>query len=120
VHPTIESTGFGYIVVEGRRIENDIVIGLSGKATKRRKKLSKATYGTSHIVSRDEAEQVYEDCAERIIIGSGQYGRLSLSQEASEYFEKRNCVVELFSTPEAIQHWNEAKGSVIGLFHVTC
>jgi hypothetical protein len=76
------------------RIENDIVIALSGKTAKRRRKLSKATYGTSHIVSRDEAEHVYEDRAERIIIGSGQYGRPDLSQEASEYFEKRNCVVD--------------------------
>jgi hypothetical protein len=120
VDPKIDGTGFGYIIVEGLRIENDIVIALSGKATKRRKKLSKATYGTSHIVSRDEAEHVYEDRAERVIIGSGQYGRLSLSQEASRYFEERNCEVELFPTPEAIQHWNKAKGSVIGVFHVTC
>jgi hypothetical protein len=120
MNPTIDGTGFGYITVEGLRIENDIVIALSGKITKRKKKLSKAIHGTSHIVSRDEADHIYEDRAERIIIGSGQYGKLSLSQEASQYFKKRNCVVELLPTPEAIEHWNEAKGSVIGLFHVTC
>ena len=120
MYPTINSTGFGYIIVEGSRIENDIVIRLSGKIKKRKKKLSKNVHGTSHIVSGDEAEHIYQYRAERVIIGSGQYGRLNLSEEALEYFEKRNCKVDLFPTPEAIEHWNEAKGSVIGLFHITC
>jgi len=118
--PRIESTGFGYIIVAGARIENDIVIPLSGKPAKRKKKLSKAIYGTSHIVSRDEAEYVYEEGAELLVVGSGQYGNLTLSPEASKYLAKCNCRVELLPTPQAIQHWNGAKGMVIGLFHVTC
>jgi hypothetical protein len=118
--PTIDSTGFGYIIIEGSRIDKDIVISLSGEISKRKKKLSKAIFGTSHIVSIAEAEHIYEDHAERLIIGSGQYGRLSLSQEASQFLEKRKCQVELLPTPEAIKHWNKAEGRVIGLFHVTC
>jgi hypothetical protein len=120
MYPWINSTGFGYIVVEGSRIENDIVIRLSGKIRKRKKKLSRTVHGTSHIVSRDEAKHIYQDHAERIIVGSGQSGRLILSEEALEYFEKRNCRVDLFPTNEAIEHWNEAKDSVVGLFHITC
>ena len=118
--PKIDGTGFGFIIVDGLRIQHDIVIGLSGKPEKRKKKLSKAIYGSSHLVSKDEAKYIYEDGASKVIIGSGQFGRLGLSQEASEYFKKRCCAVELFPTPEAIQRWNAAKGSVIGMFHVTC
>ena len=55
--PGISDTGFGYITIEGSTIEHDIVIRLSGEIKKRKKKLSKAVYGTSHTVSLEEAKQ---------------------------------------------------------------
>ena len=118
--PAISDTGFGYISVGGSRIEHDIVIRLSGKINKRKKKLSKAVYGTSHIVSLEEARNVYQDGADRLIIGSGQEGMVKLSKEAVEYFKKKRCKVILQSTLNAIRYWGKAKGEVIGLFHVTC
>jgi hypothetical protein len=118
--PNISDTGFGYIILEGSKVEHDIVIRLSGKAKKRKKKLSKEIYGTSHMVSIAEAEYIYEDGAERLIVGSGQYGLLELSTEAVDFFEKKNCRVDIQPTPKAIARWNKARGPVIGLFHVTC
>ncbi len=96
------------------------MIRLSGAVKKRKKKLSKAVYGTSHTISLDEAKQIYEDGAERLIIGSGQTGMVSLSEEAADYFKKKRCEVNLHPTPKAIKDWNKAEGAVIGLFHVTC
>jgi hypothetical protein len=118
--PAIHDTGFGYITVEGSKMEHDIVIRLSGKIKKRKKKLSKAVYGTSHIVSLEEAKYTYQDGAERLIIGSGQEGAMRLSEEAVQYFKKKKCKVNLQPTPQAIKNWDKAKGAVIGLFHVTC
>jgi hypothetical protein len=118
--PAIDETDFGYIVIEGSKIEHDVVIRLSGAVKKRKKKLSKAVYGTSHTISLDEAKQIYEDGAERLIIGSGQTGMVSLSPEAADYFQKKRCAVDLYPTPRAIGAWNKTKGAVIGLFHVTC
>ena len=118
--PAISDTGSGYITVEGSKIGHDILIRLSGKIKKRKKKLSKAIYGTSHTLSLEEAKHIYQGDAKRLIIGSGQEGRLSLAEDAAEYFKKKKCAVDLQSTPKAIQSWNKAKGAVIGLFHVTC
>jgi hypothetical protein len=118
--PAIRDTGFGFISVEGTRIEYDILIRLSGKVKKRKKKLSKAVYGTSHIVSLEEAQHIYQDGAERLIIGSGQEGMVRLSEEAGAYFRKKKCKVNVQPTPKAMEYWNKVKGSVIGLFHVTC
>jgi hypothetical protein len=42
------------------------------------------------------------------------------SKDVDNYFKKKKCKVELHPTPKAIEYWDEAKGSVIGLFHVTC
>ncbi len=118
--PRIDHTRFSSITLEGRVSEHDIIIRLNGQVEKRKKKLSKAVYGTSHIISLDEARYIYEDGAERLVIGAGQQGLVKLSSEATEYLQREKCQVELLPTPEAIQVWNEAKGAVIGLFHVTC
>ncbi len=118
--PKIDRTKFGSITIEGEMLERDVMIRLDGQVKKRKKRLSKEVYGTSHTISLDEARHVYEKGAERLIIGAGQYGMVHLSDEAAAYFERKGCYVELLPTKKAIGAWNEAQGSVIGLFHVTC
>lgn len=118
--PVIEKSGFGSITVDGERFGHDVLIRLSGEVKKRKKKLSKEVHGTSHILSRLEAEHIYEKGAAKLIIGSGQDGMLTLSKEAEEYFARKRCPVVLLPTPEAVSAWNASKGAVIGLFHITC
>ena len=118
--PTIYSTRFGSITIEGTVIENDVIIRLDGEVKKRKKKLSKAIYGTSHIVSLDEAKFLFEDGAEGLIIGTGQTGMVKLSDEAAAYFKSKKCPVKLLPTPEAIRTWNTSEGEILGMFHVTC
>ena len=86
--PHIDGTSFGSITIDGITYENDVVINLAGDVYKRKKKLSKAIYGSSHTLSKDEAKFVYEESAKRIIIGSGQYGLLNISKEAESYFNQ--------------------------------
>lgn len=118
--PTIDRTAFGSITIEGTVFTHDVIIRRNGQAEKRKKKLSKALYGTSHILSQDEAKYVYEKGARYLIIGTGQYDNVRLSDEATTYFKQKECQVGLLPTPEAIQAWNHTKGDVIALFHVTC
>ena len=120
MEPKIDRTMFGSVTVDGQIYKHDIVIRLSGKVKKRKKKLSKAVYGTSHTISRDEAKHVYQKGAGRLIIGAGQFGFVELSDEAAAYFDKKGCQVDLLPMKEAIGVWNEADGAVIGLFHITC
>ena len=120
MEPKINGTSFGSITIEGELYPRDVMIRLDGKVKKRKKKLSKAVYGTSHVISLDEAHHIYQDGAERLIIGAGQYGLVELSGEAAAYLEQQGCQVDLLPTKQAIQAWNEAGGAIIGLFHVTC
>jgi hypothetical protein len=120
MRPKIDETSFGSITIEGKEFEYDVLIRLNGEIEKRKKKLSKAIYGTSHVISLDEAKFVYEKGTKRLIIGSGQDGNVELSNEAADYFERKHCRVDLSPTPRAIGTWNKAEGDVIGLFHVTC
>ena len=120
MRPSIDGTRFGSITIEGEDIDHDVLIRLSGEVAKRKKKLSKAVFGTSHTISLEEAEHIFERGADRLIIGSGQNGMVTLSAQAADYFAKKRVCVELAPTPEAIRSWNQAKGATIGLFHVTC
>ena len=117
---TIEKTSFGTITIDGKTYPHDVIVRLSEKIKRRKKKLSKRIYGTSHILSLDEAKHIYEKEANVIIIGSGQYDSVRLSAEARTYFRKKGCRVILQGTPIAIQTFNQTKGKKIGVFHVTC
>jgi hypothetical protein len=55
----IDATEFGSITVDGKTYEHDVIIRLSGKVEKRRKRLSKEKYGTSHTISNAEAKFVF-------------------------------------------------------------
>jgi hypothetical protein len=103
----IEKTTFGTITMDGKTYEHDVVVRLSGEVVKRKKKLSKKYYGTSHILSKDEAKFVFEKGCEQLIVGSGQVGNVRLSPEAEP-------------TPKAIRVFNRSTVRKIGLFHVTC
>ncbi|GER90048.1 hypothetical protein KDW_42100 [Dictyobacter vulcani] len=118
--PNIDQTSFGSITIAGITFDHDVIIRLDGQIEKRKKKLSKAIYGTSHILSLAEAKHIYEPAVKRLIIGSGQAGNVRLSEEATDYFQHKQCQVDLLPTPEAIHTWNEAVGPTISLFHVTC
>lgn len=116
----IERTTFGTITIDGKTYEHDVVVRLSGEVVKRKKKLSKKYYGTSHVLSKDEAKFIFEKGCEQFIVGSGQTGNVHLSPEAEVYFAKKGCKVLLQPTPEAIRLFNRSKARKIGLFHVTC
>jgi hypothetical protein len=118
--PEIDSTAFGSITIEDETYDHDVLIRLDGTVLKRKKKLSKEIYGTSHIISIEEAKFVYEEGAQCLIIGTGQQGMVELSDVASQYFKKNGCGVVTFPIPRAIEAWNKAEGATIGLFHVTC
>ena len=118
--PTIEGTSFGNITIDGSNYSYDVLIRLDWTVTRRAKKLSKQVYGTSHKISLAEAEYIYQDGADMLVIGSGQFGLVDLSAEAKQFFDGKSLLVDLKPTPEALQTWNQAEGNLIGMFHVSC
>src|ERR1700756_2645862 len=104
----IDGTEFGSITIDGETYPHDVLIRLSGEIRKRKKKLSKKEYGTSHIVSLEEAEFVYEKGSTLLIVGTGQSGNLRLSPEAAAFFAQKGCAVIAEPTPRAIVEFNRA------------
>jgi hypothetical protein len=116
----IVNTTFGTITIDGKTYEHDVLIRLSGEVVRRKKKLSKKYYGTSHVLSKEETKFIFERGCDELIVGSGQMGNVRLSPDAEAYFEKKDCKVLLQPIPDAIQVFNKSHAKKIGLFHVTC
>ena len=116
----IDVTEFGSITIEGKTYDHDVIVRLSGKVEKRRKRLSKAQYGTSHVISKAEARFVFEKGCDLLIVGAGQEGNVRMSPEASAYLDKKHCRVVMQRTPEAILTFNRSREKKIALMHVTC
>lgn len=115
----IDTTHFGSIVIEGALYDHDVIIHLNGDVEKRKKQLSKNIYGTSHILSLDEARYVYEQGAEVLVFGNGHSGMGRLSDEAATFLKEQNCEVVILPTQQAVKAWNECENSAIGIFHLT-
>ena len=64
----IDSTMFGAITIDGKTYQHDVVVRLSGEVVKRKKKLSKKLYGTSHVLSKDEAKFLFEKGSDQVVI----------------------------------------------------
>jgi hypothetical protein len=120
VKPHIDGTAFGSITIEGVDYDHDVVVTPAGEIVERRKELSKRATGTSHVVSKDEAEFLLGLGARRLIVGSGQSGVLRLSDEARALFNQHGCDLTIAPTPEAIELYNAAGEPVTAMFHTTC
>ena len=118
--PRIDTTRFGSITIGGRVYDHDVILRIDGSVEKRRKKLSKKVYGSSHTVSETEAAWVFEDGLEVLIVGAGQDGILDLSTEAVTFLTARGVEVRRSSTPEALETYNREGRRCAALFHVTC
>lgn len=116
----IDSATFGSIVINGKSYAHDIIISPEGKVSKRKKRLSKQVFGTSHVISLNEAEYIFEPGITRLIIGAGHNGMVILSNEANDFFKTKSCDVMLLPTPQAVDTFNSMRGRFMALFHVTC
>lgn len=120
MRPVINASHFGSITINGTEFPHDVYIRGNGEVHKRKKKLSKKIYGTSHNISRDEIEHIISEEDGILLIGTGQYGRAKLSEPALDLLAMRKIEAVLHPTPEAIRIWNDRDEINLGLFHVTC
>ena len=105
----IVRTTFGTITIDRKTYQHDVIIRLSGEVARRKKKLSKKYYGTSHVLSKDEAKFVFENGCEQLILGSGQMGNVHLSPEAETYFAKRVVHGPVAAAPKPAQTRGHSK-----------
>ena len=110
---------FGELDIDGRRFKKDVVIE-SGRIRKRKKKPSKPyreRYGHTPL----SVEESIPWHGQRLIIGTGTYGRLPIMPEVAEEAERRGIEMVILPTDEACQLIDDCPDAdVNAILHVTC
>jgi len=112
----VHRTGFGWIETHVGRFDHDIVVFPDGRVVNRYDLLR----GDNHRFGADEARTVLEGTIADIVLGTGQYGLVRVSAEATDLLEGMNVRLHSARTPRAIEIYNRLPGPKCAVFHVTC
>jgi hypothetical protein len=108
---------FGTLQIDGSTYDRDVVID-GGKIRKREKKPSKKfRYEFGHTPLSIE-EKIPWKC-DRLVIGTGAYGRLPVMKQVKREAERRHVELIIVPTSEAIRLL-ERKSTANAILHVTC
>jgi hypothetical protein len=116
----IIETSFGQITIGKNTYETDVYILSSGEIKKRKKKLAKEVYGTSHNIGPDELKKICKGHPEKVFIGTGQSGAAELTREGDEYLREQGIESCVLPTPKVIDAYNKYRKPKAALIHVTC
>jgi hypothetical protein len=117
--PDIVFEKFGEIVVNGEKLDHDIVLE-NGQVRKREKGPSRPRRPEFNHTPLTPAEAIPWNC-ETLVVGTGMYGRLPVVPEFEEEAKRRGVKLVLLETPEAVSYYLEHFGPGINaVFHITC
>jgi hypothetical protein len=113
-----EKFSFGLIRIDGVAYEHDVLID-RGEVTKRKKKPSKKFRDEFGHTPLSLEEQIPWKC-NRLVIGTGAYGRLPVMKEVKREAKRRNIQLFILSTIEAIDLLKQEPDKTNAILHVTC
>lgn len=114
-----DSTSFGSVTIDGKKYEDVLVV--ENEVTPRDKDKLRTLYGTSHVVRKEEAAELLKGDPDVVIIGTGQYGALSVDDKVAQLL-RSSAELIITVTPQAIEEYNRlsATKKVNALIHTTC
>lgn len=119
----IEEYNFGYIIIDGRRYNNDVEVRWTNEVLPWR-------FKNRHQIDTEEVRRTIEQKPETIIIGIGQSGLAIVTEQAQNFIRENGIELIIDKTEEAVKTFNVMKEDsleeegrqrrVIGLFHLSC
>jgi len=109
-----DGTRFGSVTVDSKKFHHDVSVDPDGNIARRE---------GDHKVSADEIRSILGSNPEVIVIGTGQFGCVKLSEEAAKVAEAHGVEVFRARTPRAIKKFNEQVDEgkrIAAIVHVTC
>lgn len=110
----IDDYRFGRVVVDGEEQTRDVVV-LPERV------LSDWWRADGHRLVLSDLDEVIEELPERLLIGTGAYGRLRPDPEAVEELRRRGVEVEALPTVDAVRRYGELDPRrTAAALHLTC
>jgi hypothetical protein len=116
----IDGFNFGFIVVDDKQYDHDIVILPDGTVKERTP--GKGRLG-SHTISRSEIEALTRGQPDVILVGTGVQGLARLARDAEYFVMEPDYNLTVLPSPEIVKKFNqhsEDGEKVAALIHVTC
>lgn len=115
--------GFGWLVANDQRYEDDRLITADGDIAPRPKHLSKK-YGSWHtVLGPEEVERALIGDPEILLVGCGHFGVLPIRPEARALVAARGVSLETPRIRDALKRYDEltrAGKRAAAILHVTC
>lgn len=108
----IDAYSFGKIVVDGTAYTSDLVIYPDHVEPDWRR-----THG--HHLEPDDLAGVIAARPDHLVIGTGAYGRMTVSDGTRELLDRENISFEVLPTGEACRAFNQ-RSSAVAVLHLTC
>jgi hypothetical protein len=114
----ISHFAFGTLEIDGVTYEHDVVID-HGEIQKRKKKASKKYRDAFGHTPLSAEENLPWGC-NRLIIGTGAYGRLPIMDDVKHEADKRGVKLIVLPTAKAIELLQKRPRDTNAVLHVTC
>jgi hypothetical protein len=115
-----EAPGFGEVKLFGHKYDQDIIVHVDGRVTKRKKKKSKdlkPIYGHTPL-SEKELGFLADEKPEVVYVGTGYDGALPITEEAKKILSQHQPIIA--TTPQVVEKLADEKRAYAAIIHVTC
>ncbi|MFO8133263.1 MAG: Mth938-like domain-containing protein [Thermoplasmatota archaeon] len=108
----IDGYSFGEIVVDGTTYTSDLIIFPDCIVPDWRRR-------RGHLLQPADLADVIAARPGHLVVGTGAYGRMTVSDETRELLDRENIPFEVLSTGEACRAFNR-RGDAAAALHLTC
>lgn len=111
----IDSYDFGRMVVDGKAYSSDLII-LPDRI------IGDWWRAQGHSLDENDLKDVTGRALKLLVVGTGMYGRMNVPEGTVRMLKQKGIEPLIQNTKEACKSFNErvGKGSVAGVFHLTC
>jgi hypothetical protein len=112
--PQLEGYGFGRVTIDGREETSDVIV-LPERVVRGwwRKE--------GHALVLEDLEEVLDELPQRLLVGTGAYGRMRPAAGTLEELRARGIDVEVLPTGEAVQRYGQLDPrKTAAALHLTC
>ena len=105
------------MTISGKEFRSDLIIHPDGRIQ------DSWWRAQGHNLAPDDIRDVLDTAPEKLIIGTGASGLMSVSRNMMEWCEKHGVEVEVSRTAESVTRFNETAKtgtSIAACFHLTC
>jgi hypothetical protein len=114
VRPRIEEYRFGHVVVDGAEQTRDVIVLPDRVLTNWRR-------ADGHRLVLADLSEVIDELPERVVVGTGAYGRMHPEPETVRELGEKGIEVEALPTDEAVRRYGELDPRrAAAALHLTC